>query len=586
MTLGTRTRVRFLNRRLDEAVERRFASAPVASAAPSAAAAQRSHQNRRRPRSRCRARPRRSQPDMPEAPEPARRRELTAPRRRRTLRMSRRQRRTRPDRELRRALRHAAGSSGSAAIALALGGIFLVRYLDRAGLHRPRRAHLARRAARRRADRRRRMDAPHARSSPASPALPSAHIPSILTAAGTTVAYADDLRGLCALRLPRPGRRLHPARDRRARDARAPRCCTAPRSPGSGSSAPSSRRCWSQRTSRTTGRSTSISRSSPPPRSRWRACGCGAGSPSRRRCSACCGRCPDSAHARVAGAVGALLPRDRRLRARRRADRLRPVLRAGRRARPHRCGLVRRARRLSVRGALLLVLASHHDPAALTVFALLVAATIAIAWRTDAARSARCRPPRVLAALVFAALGRRRSTSRTWSRPAAPPAGAMPDPRAPPYGCAPRARLRLFAALFGGAGFLAQGRSEQPRDRRCCGARPACSRRSRSWSRSTIASTASTARSRLRRSRCCSPRCSRLATEMLSKREPRPGIAVGRGDLRHRRDRGARARADHCAGEGLAHRRARPDGAGHRLGRREAAAAGAALALRRSSSRW
>ena len=65
------------------------------------------------------------------------------------------------------------------------------------------------------------------------------------------------------------------------------------------------------------------------------------------------------------------------------------------------------------------------------------------------------------------------------------------------------------------------------------------------------------------------------------KREPRPGIAVGRRDLRHRRDRGARARADLRAGTRLAHRRARPDGAGHRLDRRAAAAADAALALRR-----
>ena len=39
-------------------------------------------------------------------------------------------------------------------------------------------------------------------------------------------------------------------------------------------------------------------------------------------------------------------------------------------------------------GALLLVLASRHDPAALTVFTLLTVATVAIAWRTDAAAGA------------------------------------------------------------------------------------------------------------------------------------------------------------------------------------------------------
>ena len=39
-------------------------------------------------------------------------------------------------------------------------------------------------------------------------------------------------------------------------------------------------------------------------------------------------------------------------------------------------------------GALILVLASRHDPAALTVFTLLTIATVAIAWRTDAAAGA------------------------------------------------------------------------------------------------------------------------------------------------------------------------------------------------------
>ena len=35
-------------------------------------------------------------------------------------------------------------------------------------------------------------------------------------------------------------------------------------------------------------------------------------------------------------------------------------------------------------GALLLVLGSHHDPAALVVFTVLTGATVFIAWRTDA----------------------------------------------------------------------------------------------------------------------------------------------------------------------------------------------------------
>ena len=48
----------------------------------------------------------------------------------------------------------------------------------------------------------------------------------------------------------------------------------------------------------------------------------------------------------------------------------------------------RRARRPICFGALLLVLASRHDPAALTVFTLLTVATLAIAWRTEAAAGA------------------------------------------------------------------------------------------------------------------------------------------------------------------------------------------------------
>ena len=76
-------------------------------------------------------------------------------------------------------------------LALALGGIFLVRYSIEQGLLGPgvRVALGALLAAA--LDRGRRMGAAGARSSPASPACRRAHIPSILTAAGTTVAYAD-----------------------------------------------------------------------------------------------------------------------------------------------------------------------------------------------------------------------------------------------------------------------------------------------------------------------------------------------------------------------------------------------------------
>ena len=49
---------------------------------------------------------------------------------------------------------------------------------------------------------------------------------------------------------------------------------------------------------------------------------------------------------------------------------------------------------------MLLVLATGHDTLALTLFVVLIAATIAIAWRTDAA-SPPCPPRRVLVTLIF-----------------------------------------------------------------------------------------------------------------------------------------------------------------------------------------
>ena len=59
-----------------------------------------------------------------------------------------------------------------------------------------------------------------AKSLAASAQINGAHIPSILTAAGTTVAYADDLGGLRALRFPLAGHRLRAARRGGARNAR------------------------------------------------------------------------------------------------------------------------------------------------------------------------------------------------------------------------------------------------------------------------------------------------------------------------------------------------------------------------------
>jgi uncharacterized membrane protein len=109
--------------------------------------------------------------------------------------------------------------------------------------------------------------------------------------------------------------------------------------------------------------------------------------------------------------------------------------------------------------AAILVLASRHDPLALATLAALVVATCAIAWRSGAATAA-VPAAAALVAIVFA----------HWSvntdilhliAPAGPAAGVVPEPEQAQFGW----HLVLgsgFALLFAGAGFLAQGRSEQP----------------------------------------------------------------------------------------------------------------------------
>jgi len=109
--------------------------------------------------------------------------------------------------------------------------------------------------------------------------------------------------------------------------------------------------------------------------------------------------------------------------------------------------------------AAMLVFATDHDGVALIAFALLTAGTLAIAWRTDAA-VATVPVGAVLVVLVLAA----------WSvdlriehliAPAGPMAGAVPEPARAAFG----SHLvfgGILAVLFAGAAFLAQGRSEQP----------------------------------------------------------------------------------------------------------------------------
>jgi uncharacterized membrane protein len=110
-------------------------------------------------------------------------------------------------------------------------------------------------------------------------------------------------------------------------------------------------------------------------------------------------------------------------------------------------------------GALLLVLASRHDPAALVIFTVLVGATIAIAWRTDAAAGA-VPVAAALASVVILRWALAPEIAHLIAGPGAAGAGA-PQPWQTDIGSHIGVGL-LFAVLFGAAGFLAQGRSPAP----------------------------------------------------------------------------------------------------------------------------
>jgi uncharacterized membrane protein len=105
--------------------------------------------------------------------------------------------------------------------------------------------------------------------------------------------------------------------------------------------------------------------------------------------------------------------------------------------------------------AAVLVLASQHDGVALTIFTLMVIGTIAIAWRTGAAVAA-LPAAAVLAFLVMANWAVHMNFKALVA--AGGPASLPPDPNPALYG----AHLALgfaFMALFAASGFLAQGRS-------------------------------------------------------------------------------------------------------------------------------
>jgi uncharacterized membrane protein len=114
---------------------------------------------------------------------------------------------------------------------------------------------------------------------------------------------------------------------------------------------------------------------------------------------------------------------------------------------------------VSMLAALLLALASGHDPAALSVFTVLVVATLAIAWRAEAAAVAV-----PVAAILTAIIIVRWAFAPEIAQLIAAPGAAGEAARQPSRtGLGSHIALSFgFAVLFGAAGFLAQGRSESP----------------------------------------------------------------------------------------------------------------------------
>lgn len=107
----------------------------------------------------------------------------------------------------------------------------------------------------------------------------------------------------------------------------------------------------------------------------------------------------------------------------------------------------------------ILVVASGHDPLALLTYVALTAATIAIAWRAEAATAA-VPVAAVLTMLVFAEWALELNLN-TLVLPSGPTAGLVPEPERVFFGW----HLVLgigFAIMFGATGYLAQGRSTRP----------------------------------------------------------------------------------------------------------------------------
>jgi uncharacterized membrane protein len=102
----------------------------------------------------------------------------------------------------------------------------------------------------------------------------------------------------------------------------------------------------------------------------------------------------------------------------------------------------------------ILVLATRHDPVALTAFVVLSIAAIGIACRTEAATAAV--PVTAILAVAVMAHWAVHMNPDALLAPSGPTAPAIPEPGSFDYG-SHFVLAALWAVLFGGAGFLAQG---------------------------------------------------------------------------------------------------------------------------------
>jgi uncharacterized membrane protein len=112
-----------------------------------------------------------------------------------------------------------------------------------------------------------------------------------------------------------------------------------------------------------------------------------------------------------------------------------------------------------VAGAMLVVLATDHPTVGLLVFSILAAATVAVAWRAESAAAAV--PAAALCAILVMAQWALDLSAATLVAPSGPTAGAVPEPALTDAGTH-LALGAFYAALFGVTGYLAQGRSNKP----------------------------------------------------------------------------------------------------------------------------